>query len=311
MRNMSSLQILDLSQNYISGSLPSNFCPLGEIPLQLCKLDNLHLIDLSHNNLSGHIPYCLRSRNDDWLAPISSVQPEQPVEFTTKNNFYFYQPRILRYFSGIDLSCNNLTGEIPPEIGNLSMIKVLNLSHNKLVGPIPPTFSNLKQIESLDLSYNNLDGKIPQLTQLYSLAVFSVAHNNLSGKTPERVAQFATFEQSSYEGNPFLCGPPLPKSCYNTSPSPPRTSTGEKEDNGFMDLGVFYNPYVQSAGPCGSSSGSGISVAANMAVVSLGTETDGSSYVHPVLIVGIKPTIGLTIELESSQSPLDRIHWVY
>ncbi|KAJ9141069.1 hypothetical protein P3X46_031649 [Hevea brasiliensis] len=261
MRNMSSLQILDLSQNYISGSLPSNFCPLGMTEVHLSKnrlqgllMDSfynclsllLHLIDLSHNNLSGHIPYCLRSRNDDWLAPISGVQPEQPVEFTTKNNFYFYQPRILLYFSGIDLSCNNLTGEIPPEIGNLGMIKVLNLSHNKLVGPIPPTFSNLKQIESLDLSYNNLDGKIPQLIQLYSLAVFSVAHNNLSGKTPERVAQFATFEQSSYEGNPFLCGPPLPKSCYNTSPSPPRTSTGEKEDNGFMDLGVFYVSFVVS-----------------------------------------------------------------
>ncbi|KAJ9141068.1 hypothetical protein P3X46_031648 [Hevea brasiliensis] len=257
--NCLSLLVLDLGHNNLIGHIPNwiGEIPLGyvllsynhfegEIPFQLCKLDSLHLIDLSHNNLSGHIPYCLRSRNDDWLAPISSVQPEQPVEFTTKNNFYFYQPRILRYFSGIDLSCNSLTGEIPPEIGNLSMIKVLNLSHNKLVGPIPPTFSNLKQIESLDLSYNNLDAKIPQLTQLYSLAVFSVAHNNLSGKTPERVAQFATFEQSSYEGNPFLCGPPLPKSCYNTSPSPPRTSTGEKEDNGFMDLGVFYASFVVS-----------------------------------------------------------------
>ncbi|KAF2310530.1 hypothetical protein GH714_013740 [Hevea brasiliensis] len=130
---LSSLKLLSLVQlnctlpiqghipNWI-GEIPLGYVLLshnhfeGEIPLQLCKLDNLHLIDLSHNNLSGHIPYCLRSRNDDWLAPISSVQPEQPVEFTTKNNFYFYQPRILRYFSGIDLSCNSLTGEIPPEL---------------------------------------------------------------------------------------------------------------------------------------------------------------------------------------------------
>ncbi|KAJ6765941.1 hypothetical protein OIU79_022003 [Salix purpurea] len=56
------------------------------------------------------------------------------------------------------------------------------------------------------------------------------------------------------------------------------------------------NPYVLSADPCGSSSGSGISVAANMAAVSLGTETDGSilcpsSYNS---VVGIKPTVGLT-----------------
>ncbi|KAF2322786.1 hypothetical protein GH714_030759 [Hevea brasiliensis] len=56
------------------------------------------------------------------------------------------------------------------------------------------------------------------------------------------------------------------------------------------------NPYVLSAGPCGSSSGSGISVAANMVAVSLGTETDGyilcPSSVNS--IVGIKPTVGLT-----------------
>ncbi|KAL3597466.1 hypothetical protein D5086_009103 [Populus alba] len=56
------------------------------------------------------------------------------------------------------------------------------------------------------------------------------------------------------------------------------------------------NPYVLSASPCGSSSGSGISVAANLAAVSLGTETDGSilcpsSYNS---VVGIKPTVGLT-----------------
>ncbi|KAL5858440.1 hypothetical protein ACOSQ3_005898 [Xanthoceras sorbifolium] len=56
------------------------------------------------------------------------------------------------------------------------------------------------------------------------------------------------------------------------------------------------NPYVLSADPCGSNSGSAISVAANMAAVTLGTETDGSifcpSNYNPV--VGIKPTVGLT-----------------
>jgi amidase len=48
--------------------------------------------------------------------------------------------------------------------------------------------------------------------------------------------------------------------------------------------------------PCGSSSGSAISVAANMVAVSVGTETDGS-ILRPSsknLVVGIKPTVGLT-----------------
>ncbi|KAB1207484.1 hypothetical protein CJ030_MR7G000721 [Morella rubra] len=56
------------------------------------------------------------------------------------------------------------------------------------------------------------------------------------------------------------------------------------------------NPYVLSADPCGSSSGSAISVAANLVAVSLATETDGS-IICPSShnsAVGIKPTVGLT-----------------
>ncbi|KAK7860746.1 putative amidase [Quercus suber] len=59
------------------------------------------------------------------------------------------------------------------------------------------------------------------------------------------------------------------------------------------DAGV--SPYTMGD-PCGSSSGSAISVAANMAAVSLGTETDGSILCPSSnnLVVGIKPTVGLT-----------------
>ncbi|KAJ4716738.1 Amidase family protein [Melia azedarach] len=56
------------------------------------------------------------------------------------------------------------------------------------------------------------------------------------------------------------------------------------------------NPYVLSADTCGSSSGSAISVAANMVAVSLGSETDGSILCPSSSnsAVGIKPTVGLT-----------------
>ncbi|XP_024989492.1 probable amidase At4g34880 [Cynara cardunculus var. scolymus] len=56
------------------------------------------------------------------------------------------------------------------------------------------------------------------------------------------------------------------------------------------------NPYVLSASPCGSSSGPAISVAANLAAVSIGTETDGSILCPAGFnsVVGIKPTVGLT-----------------
>ncbi|GAA0169002.1 hydrolase [Lithospermum erythrorhizon] len=60
--------------------------------------------------------------------------------------------------------------------------------------------------------------------------------------------------------------------------------------------GQTVNPYVASANPCGSSTGSAVSVAANLAAVSLGTETAGSILCPSGAnsAVGIKPTVGLT-----------------
>ncbi|RLM86951.1 hypothetical protein C2845_PM04G24460 [Panicum miliaceum] len=60
--------------------------------------------------------------------------------------------------------------------------------------------------------------------------------------------------------------------------------------------GQTLNPYVLSATPCGSSAGPGVAAAANMAAVTLGSETDGSILCPSSSnsVVGIKPTVGLT-----------------
>ncbi len=60
--------------------------------------------------------------------------------------------------------------------------------------------------------------------------------------------------------------------------------------------GQSRNPYVLDRTPCGSSSGSAVAVAANLAAASLGTETDGSILCPAAAnaVVGIKPTVGLT-----------------
>ena len=59
--------------------------------------------------------------------------------------------------------------------------------------------------------------------------------------------------------------------------------------------GQTHNPYILDRNPCGSSSGSGSAIAANLAAVAVGTETDGSIICPSSTcgIVGIKPTLGL------------------
>lgn len=54
-------------------------------------------------------------------------------------------------------------------------------------------------------------------------------------------------------------------------------------------------PYILDHNPCGSSSGSGVAIAANLCVVAIGTETDGSITCPASVngLVGIKPTVGL------------------
>ncbi|MFD2177928.1 amidase [Veronia pacifica] len=69
-----------------------------------------------------------------------------------------------------------------------------------------------------------------------------------------------------------------------------------KASSGYSQLGgQTKNPYVLDRNPCGSSSGSAVSVSANLTLFAVGTETDGS-IVCPASsngIVGIKPTVGL------------------
>ncbi|CAN0900915.1 Receptor-like protein 15 [Linum grandiflorum] len=193
----------------------------GQIPESIATCTSLKILDLYNNSLSGPIP--------DSIVQLSNL-------------------------TGINLANNNFSGEIPEEFGDLTTIRLMNLSHNELTGPIPSAFSSLDQMESLDISYNNLTGSIPpQLVDLHSLAVFSVAYNNLSGKTPERIAQFATFDQDCYDGNPFLCGWPLPTKCSTPRemPSPALMPFAEEDSDGeagIIDMEVFAASFTVSFG---------------------------------------------------------------
>ena len=71
---------------------------------------------------------------------------------------------------------------------------------------------------------------------------------------------------------------------------------GKRSTSGWSGInGQTKNPYVLTRNPCGSSSGSGVSVSANLTLLAIGTETNGSIVCPSTVngVVGIKPTVGL------------------
>jgi hypothetical protein len=240
------LQMLDLGENNFHGIIPDwvgesfqwlQFLRLhsnlfyGNIPSKLTQLNNLQVLDLANNNLSGPLPrgldnftsmsQFLYEGDNDTIVKLNAI---------TKGLILEYSSAELFYFRSMDLSNNNLTGEIPQEIVFLIALVNLNLSHNHLIGNIPLKIGNMTSLESLDFHMNNLSGTIPQsMSALYSLEVLNFSYNNLSGSIPTGHQLQALDDPSIYSGNPYLCGPPLKTSCGSSEILP--QSDGHNDSN--------------------------------------------------------------------------------
>ncbi|KAH7527968.1 hypothetical protein FEM48_Zijuj05G0022200 [Ziziphus jujuba var. spinosa] len=113
----------------------------------------------------------------------------------------------------LDVSENNLSGDLPEELTKLLGLVSLNLSRNHISGHVPESISKLKVLESLDLSNNRFSGAIPEsLKSLSFLGYLNLSNNDLSGRIPYK-DHMITFEASCYGGNQGLCGAPLAVKC--------------------------------------------------------------------------------------------------
>ncbi|KAJ9679638.1 hypothetical protein PVL29_021536 [Vitis rotundifolia] len=213
-RSLSSLVVLNLRSNEFYGS----------IPLNLCQMKKIQMLDLSSNNLSGTIPKCLNNLTaltykGGLVIAYNEIQhsiwdfsyvDNTLIQWKGKESKY---KKTLGLIKSIDFSSNKLIREIPIEVIDLVELVSLNLSRNNLTGSIPSMIGQLKLLDFLDLYQNQLCGRIlASLSQIVGLSVLDLSNNILSGKIPSGT-QLQSFNASTYQGNPRLCGPSLLKKC--------------------------------------------------------------------------------------------------
>ncbi|KAG9441805.1 hypothetical protein H6P81_017659 [Aristolochia fimbriata] len=186
-KNMKNLVVLDLAFNIFSGVMPtwgvgedlsklrilslrSNMID-GNIPSEISQLSSLQFLDLSHNMLAGVIPLSFGK-----LTGMSRIHNETDEQFdfeslgfvdgSTKDSVWMNLKGVelensgtLGFMNHIDLSSNNLSGDIPEELTHLL----------GLFGEIPSSISDLYFLSKLNLSHNNLSGMIATRFQLQTL----------------------------------------------------------------------------------------------------------------------------------------------
>ncbi|MBX2827370.1 MAG: hypothetical protein KTR22_04375 [Flavobacteriaceae bacterium] len=104
----------------------------------------------------------------------------------------------------LELSFNKISGELPQSLGNLKNLEIIALNGNNITGEIPANMGNLTALKQLHLSSNRFSGTIPsQLENLEALEVFNVFDNNLVGTIPMGLSTIRTLREFMVAENNF------------------------------------------------------------------------------------------------------------
>ncbi|GJY76399.1 leucine-rich repeat protein [Tanacetum coccineum] len=217
--NLRSLQVLELSSNYLSDSLgrsidltelllQSNWLT-GHIPLTLGKLTSLQVFSLSSNLLNGTIPvsfgqltkiYFLDASNNSLQGVVSEAQfanlsALKYLNIAYNNHLTFNVSRdwIPPFqLNIVSLESCNISDEFPQWFQTQQNLKELVLSNTSISGPLPTWLRQMPIIRVLDLSYNKLTGTLTNLPSgdllnevRYQAADILLMQNNLfTGSIP-------------------------------------------------------------------------------------------------------------------------------
>ncbi|KAJ6369323.1 hypothetical protein OIU78_001650 [Salix suchowensis] len=93
----------------------------------------------------------------------------------------------------MDFMWNELTGSIPREIGNLSSLMLLLLNGNKLSGSLPDELGYLSKLNRLQVDQNNISGPIPKsFAYMSSIRHLHLNNNSISGQIPPELSNLTT-----------------------------------------------------------------------------------------------------------------------
>jgi len=216
------LQILDLSNNNLAGSLPdwifrneaslvyldlANNSLVGSLNLMWQRQSNLQMVNISKNRFVGQLP-----------TNISSVFPNLTVLDASYNSISRdLQPSLcnISRLAYMDLSNNKLTGEVPPCLfTNCSELKILKLSNNNLGGTILSGVRNLSFISAIYLASNNFEGALPNYLSGH-LEIMDLHDNKLSGELDVSFWNLSSLQVLSIASN-SLTGEIYPTICKLT-----------------------------------------------------------------------------------------------
>ncbi|KAH7432805.1 hypothetical protein KP509_07G041400 [Ceratopteris richardii] len=100
---------------------------------------------------------------------------------------------------------NFLNATIPAEFGSISSLQSLDVSRNNLSGELPDFSAGWIHLRSLSLSSNSFSGSLlPQLLELTTLEFLDLSENNISGTIPSFIGSFSSLRILNLAGNKFL-----------------------------------------------------------------------------------------------------------